>query len=205
MPDHAEELSGEDAWSVIHYVQSLIPRGVEERAGAHPMMIRASRVSGEIADGTAAIVWQKQKVKPTYVAVSPLWWRADRIQGVYVQAIHNGADLAIRLSWEDETVSASALRTEDFPDAVAVQLSAAADPPFFGMGSARGEVNVWHWKASWQRDVPICAVLPDPIWRIRIGPFMRQRNWALEQQIGRYSTVPGVINMPGILPERLIW
>jgi hypothetical protein len=33
-----------------------------------------------------------------------------------------------------------------------VQLSAAANPPFFGMGGPTGTVSIWHWKASWERD-----------------------------------------------------
>jgi len=208
MPSYAGVYTDEQLWDLIHYVQSLVPTGVEERAGAHPMTIRAQQVADELPTDPFAERWQQ--IASTYVAVSPLWWRDDRIPGVEVQVAHNGTQVAIRLSWEDSTVNDSAVRTEDFPDGVAVQLSAAADPPFFGMGNAHdavtpppagvaggdssasgprlplrgkpagGGVNIWHWKASWQRDVAthhadVEDVYPD----MMVEYYPNQQNWEL--------------------------
>jgi len=178
MPGYAGVYSEEDVWALIHYVQSLVPPGVVERAGASPMTIRARQVAGELPADPFAEHWQQ--IASTYVAVSPLWWRDDRIPSVEVQAVHNGTQLAVRLSWEDPTVDESAVRTEDFPDGVAVQLSAATDPPFFGMGNAHDGVNIWHWKASWQRDVTthhadVEDVYPD----MMVEYYPNQKNWEL--------------------------
>ena len=115
----------------------------------------------------------------TFVAVSPLWWRDERIPGLDVQAVHNGAQLAVRLSWADASVNESAIRTEDFPDGVAVQLSAAANPPFFGMGDAHDAVNIWHWKASWQRDVTQRQDVEDVYPDMMVEYYPNQENWEL--------------------------
>src|SRR5688500_7295950 len=82
----------------------------------------------------------------------PRWGRDDRTEGVTLAAVHDGTNVAVRLSWEDPTRSELATKAQWFTDGVAVQLSSAANPPFFGMGGPTGTVSIWHWKASWERD-----------------------------------------------------
>jgi DMSO reductase family type II enzyme heme b subunit len=151
MPSYAGVYTDEQLWDLIHYVQSLVPPGVEDRVRLHPQTIRARRVRGALPADTAADAWRT--TDPVIVALTPLWWRDDRIAEVEVKALHNGKELAIHLAWTDQTLDQSTVTPQAFSDGVAVQLSIAQDPPFFGMGDGDGAVHLWHWKASWQEDV----------------------------------------------------
>src|SRR3989338_490456 len=151
MPSYAGVYTDEQLWDLIHYVQSLVPPGVEERVRLRHQTVQARRVRGEISSDPSAEIWNT--VQPVSVALTPLWWRDDRIADVEVKALHNGKALAIHLAWKDQTLDRSTLTPQAFSDGVAVQLSSAQDPLFFGMGGAEGAVHLWHWKASWQEDV----------------------------------------------------
>ncbi len=151
MPSYAGVYTDEQLWDLIHYVQSLVPPGVEERVRLLHQTIRVGRMRGDIPSDPSAEMWNA--VQPVYVAVTPLWWRNQRTEGVEVKTLHNGKELAFRLSWADQTLNNSTLVPQSFSDGVAVQFSLDPDPPFFGMGDAEGTVQIWHWKASWQEDL----------------------------------------------------
>jgi hypothetical protein len=141
-------LADEDAWSVVHYVRTLVPAGVQERQEQKTQSLGIRRAAALPKDAQA---WW-DGFPPTYVALMPLWWRDRRPEGVLVQAAHDGTTLALRLVWEDETENLSTLHQEEFQDGAAVQLSWDKDPPFFGMGDPASAVTIWSWKASWQAD-----------------------------------------------------
>ena len=71
-----------------------------------------------------------------------------------VRALHDGSRLAFRLEWEDESV-------EDldgigaYHDAVAVMVprTRGAKPPPITMGAPGEPVDIFQWRATWQRDV----------------------------------------------------
>ncbi|MGQ0613388.1 MAG: c-type cytochrome [Planctomycetaceae bacterium] len=140
-------LSRSEAWEVAHFVRSLVPPGAQARVAQTTKTITARRVQALPEDGAA---WQA--VPAEYLALMPLWWRDARIEGVLVQAAHDGKELAIRLTWDDLTRDATILRPQEFQDGAAVQWSASDDPPFFGMGDAGGSVAIWSWKAAHQED-----------------------------------------------------
>ena len=81
--------------------------------------------------------------------------------------MHNGEELAIRLSWIDPTTDDRAVRHEEFRDAVAIQFSLSSDPPFYmGDTSEHGGVNIWMWKADRQANIAegykdVDAAFPD--------------------------------------------
>jgi len=83
----------------------------------------------------------------------PLWWRTDRPEEVTVRALHDGKRVALLLMWSDATHDHTAMRPQDFRDAVAVQFSATPDPPFFAMGERGRFVNIWMWKSERQADL----------------------------------------------------
>jgi len=140
-----------DAWNVARFVASLAKPGAQDRVAQHRKSLRAARVRGELPRNAASPEWlQAQGV---YLAVAPLWWRDDRIEGLVLRSLHDGRSIALRLSWEDRTKDDEILGQEVFPDAAAIELSAAADPPIFTMGSKGEPVNVWMWKAAWERDL----------------------------------------------------
>jgi hypothetical protein len=83
----------------------------------------------------------------------PLWWRSDRPEEITVRALHDGAQVALLLTWSDATHDHTAMRTQDFRDAVAVQFALTPDPPFFAMGARARHVNIWMWKSERQADL----------------------------------------------------
>lgn len=71
------------------------------------------------------------------------------------RAVHDGGSLYVLVEWSDTTPDRSVGRTQDFSDAAAVQFpeSATTQVPAFCMGDPTAGVNIWHWRAAWQRDV----------------------------------------------------
>jgi len=143
-------LAQDELWPLVRYVQSLIDPDAEGRVLQSRHRLVARRVAGPLGVDPHDAVWDS--VEPTCIALMPLWWRHDRIEGLSVQALHDGTSVAVRLTWADPTKDDLLLGQQAFGDAVALELSGDADPPFFGMGSAQVAVNIWHWKAAWQRD-----------------------------------------------------
>jgi hypothetical protein len=70
-----------------------------------------------------------------------------------VRALHDGTRVALLLVWADPTHDHTAMRPQDFRDAVALQLSPTKDPPFFAMGARAESVAIWMWKSERQADV----------------------------------------------------
>jgi hypothetical protein len=73
---------------------------------------------------------------------------------VEVDALHDGAELGLRVSWADpEPNDIDGLA--EFRDAVAVQLpfALAAAPPPITMGAPGNPVHILQWRATWERDV----------------------------------------------------
>ena len=145
--------SDDDLWALVHYVQTYVNPGAQAKVEQSQRTMKATKTAmteKDMAD-PASPGWKK--VKSTYVALMPLWWRDDRVEGVEVRAVHNGSKIALHLSWTDSSKDDHALSQTAFGDGVAVELSRLADPPFFGMGAKKEEVNIWHWKSHWQRDL----------------------------------------------------
>ena len=165
MPAYEGNYTNDQIWDLIHYTQSLARPGSQERAQLRQGTFSAPNIHGPLPQGPRDAAWEQ--ARPLYVALTPLWWVEDRIEGLVVQALHNDEELAIRMSWIDPTADDRAVRQNEFRDALAIQFSLTSDPPFY-MGSAgeRGGVNIWMWKADRQRDVvagyqDIDAAYPD--------------------------------------------
>ncbi len=152
MPASEGVYSGDEMWDIIHYVQSLARAGAQERAQLKQGTFVAPNVRGQLPSSPTDGAWEQ--ARPVYVALTPLWWTEDRIEGLMVQALHNEEDLAIKLSWIDPSEDTRAVRQNEFRDGVAIQFSLSSDPPFY-MGSAGdgGGVNIWYWKADRQKDI----------------------------------------------------
>ncbi len=141
---------GEDAWHLVHLIRSW--SSDEQRARAEMLKFRiiAKRVD-RVPDHPDSGAWRL--ATPVNLHLMPLWWRTDRPEELTVRAVHDGTEVALLLVWSDSTDDHTAMRPQDFRDAVAVQFALAADPPFFAMG-ARGQfVNIWMWKSERQADL----------------------------------------------------
>lgn len=72
---------------------------------------------------------------------------------VEVQAIHDGAWLAFKLTWKADSKNEGG-KTGQYSDAVAIQFPMKeGTPPLVFMGSKGDPVYILHWRAQYQRDV----------------------------------------------------
>lgn len=139
MPSFQEQLTDEQRWYLVHYVQSLrVPH--EEFTPPEDSVIIATR--GAI-----------DKATDYQIPVMALWPCPHPLQGVHVKAAHNGKQLAISLEWDAPEPSYAAVGQQQFRDGAAVQFSLTRAFTFLGMGDKDNPVNVWHWKSDWQADV----------------------------------------------------
>jgi hypothetical protein len=168
----AEVISGDDLWNLAHYVRSLAP----EREPRVREVITAEWVADE---GVATTLDDERwgEVEPYYVpmvgqiVVGPRWFN-PRVDGVWVQAMHDGQELAMRVSWSDpsrspdpewedyanQVVAAMAGTdlgaatgagpgdrfTVQFPQA----LSDGMERPFFLQGDSRRPAYLWTWSSD---------------------------------------------------------
>lgn len=165
MPASEGAYTDDEVWDIIHYTQSLMRQGAQERAQLKQGTIVAARLSGALPASPMDDVWSR--ARPVYVGLTPLWWEDNRIEGLIVQAIHNSDELAIRLAWLDPSRDDSAVRQSEFRDAVAIQFSMSSDPPFYmGSSGPGGGVNIWMWKADRETNIEegyqdVDAAFPD--------------------------------------------
>jgi len=152
MPASEGVYTGDEMWDVIHYVHSLMRAGAQERARMDQGTFVAPNVRGPLPANPMDSAWEQ--ARPLYVALTPLWWSEDRVEGLVVQALHNDEELAVRLSWIDPTCDDRAVRQDEFRDGVAIQFSMSSDPPFYmGDATQNGGVNIWFWKADREKDI----------------------------------------------------
>jgi complex iron-sulfur molybdoenzyme family reductase subunit gamma len=78
-----------------------------------------------------------------------------QVSTVQARALHDGEKLYVMLQWKDKTLDDLVNEQTLFTDGAGIQMP--SDPsvriPSFCMGDAQAGVNIWHWKASWQRDI----------------------------------------------------
>lgn len=141
---------GEDAWHLVNLVLSWSSPEQRARAEMRRFRIVARRVP-QVPEHPDSGDWRL--AQPVNLHLMPLWWRSDRPEEITVRALHDGRRLALQLVWADATHDHTAMRPQDFRDAVAVQLSPTPAPPFFAMGSRGQRVNIWMWKSERQADL----------------------------------------------------
>ncbi len=81
------------------------------------------------------------------------------VQEVEIRGIHNGNTIFFGVNWNDSTKNDRAIKHEDFRDAVGLMfplgiVKISPETPFSPRMGDRGKaVNIWHWKADWERDL----------------------------------------------------
>jgi len=119
------------------------------------MIIRARLVEGELPTGPEDTAWAK--ISPMTLPLSgqvitrPVW-PEPTARALTVRALHNGAEIAFLLEWQDNTKN-DRLTPGTFRDGVAIGLPLGDAPAFFCMGQLDHYINIWHWKADWQSDI----------------------------------------------------
>lgn len=147
MPSHEQVLTPAERWDVVHFVLSMARPGAQQMAEQRRRNVVARRVKpAEGWHDPSSDLWNS--VDPTYVALMPLWWRSKRVEGLLIRAAADGERIYVNLQWEDPSENSSAVRPQDFRDAVAVQWARTATAPFIAMGAGVEDVNIWMWKAD---------------------------------------------------------
>jgi hypothetical protein len=178
---------GEDAWHLTHLVWSWSSDELRARAEMKKFTIVARRVE-KIPDHPDAGIWRL--AQPVNLHLMPLWWRAERPEEVTVRALHDGKEIALLLVWSDATHDHTAMRPQDFRDAVAVEFSLTPDPPFFAMGAKGQFVNIWMWKSERQADLePAFQELEKVYPNLGIDSYPNPEISPLEQPTGHALTL----------------
>jgi len=170
---------GDDAWHLTHFVLSLSSEEQRGRVEMKKFGIPAARVA-RLPDHPDSFLWNE--AVPVNLHLMPLWWRPERPEELTVRAVHDGRELALLVAWTDLTDDHTAMRVQDFRDAVAVEFSLTPDPPFFAMGAKGDFVNIWMWKSERQADLEPAFQDLDRIYpNIGIDSYPNSLRSALEQ------------------------
>jgi DMSO reductase family type II enzyme heme b subunit len=160
----------EQVVELMHYIRSLSTEQQREAAVLKREKITASRV-GAIAELADDAAWSD--IAAVGLRMTPLWWRNDADPDMQVQAAHDGATIALRLSWHDESPDLHAADSQMFEDAVAVELFRGDAEPFLGMGDPTANVDVWFWDAD-RQDPAFTVENEYPRTVVDVYPFSEQ-------------------------------
>jgi DMSO reductase family type II enzyme heme b subunit len=161
-------LTEQELWHVAQYVASL--------SQAEPPIrdvIRAGQVEGALPAAPQDSAWTGADAYyfplVGQIIKKPRWF-APAVDGVWVQALHNGDTVAVRVSWHDRSQSPdtawlqhirrvySTLTQDDtvpaalHPDQLVLQfpqrIPQAMERPYFLMGNAQSPVYQWRWSSA---------------------------------------------------------
>lgn len=166
----AEIVTEEELWGLAHYVRSLAPDRIPPRVRD---VIRVLRAEAELPSGPEADAWQD--VEPFWIPLAGQVIETPRnfapsVAGVWVQGLHDGDEMALRLRWTDpsrspdprwtewqEKIAATMdddgvpIPTDPLPDRLVVQfpmeMPEGNERPYFLMGDRRNPVYLWRWNS----------------------------------------------------------
>ncbi|OHB70163.1 MAG: hypothetical protein A2W23_01310 [Planctomycetes bacterium RBG_16_43_13] len=153
MPSFAEQLTNEERWNLVHYVQSLQMTGRQPIAQqANGQLITAYKKNVlTLSTNPQDSIWNN--VKGVTFPLMHLWQKKEATDFVKVKTIHNGDTIAFLLEWEDLKVNANMLRPQDYPDAAAIMFALTTPSGHFTMGTKEGPTNIWQWRFDRQMDL----------------------------------------------------
>ncbi len=126
-------------------------------ASSQGLQLVSSWVDGDLPDqDPASPLWRQApaiEVPLSAQNIAKPFLLESKVRSVTARSLHNQDQVAVLVEWEDPTEDASSVAVQDFRDAVALQFPQVEAQPYFCMGQAGGNVNIWHWKADWQADL----------------------------------------------------
>ncbi len=162
-------MTDQQLWNLAHYVRSMAP----EEAPQPSELIRAGLVAegGALPASVDDDAWDA--VESFYVpmvgqiVLKPRWFD-PRVDALWVQALHNGTEVAVRISWSDpsdspdpawdewRTAVVASMEPKEadhdsmpHPDRLVVQFPNEMPEderrPYFLMGDTRSPVYLWNW------------------------------------------------------------
>ena len=163
-------ITDEQLWRLAQYVHSLSP----DKAPEPREVIRAARSAAALPTTPDAAAWQNVErfwVPLVGQIIAKPRWFAPTVDGVWVQALHDGRTLALRVAWDDPSKSPDPtwdewlgrmsktltdvdgpLATQQGPDRLVVQFAQNPNEeskrPYFLGGDAKSPVYVWRWTSE---------------------------------------------------------
>ncbi len=163
-------ISEEQLWRVAQYVRSLSPKEAPQPSD----VIRAALIEGTLPEGPADTAWdnlEKFWIPLVGQIIQKPRWFAPAVDGVWVQAAHDGTTLALKLSWNDPSSSPDPeweeysqllaqtmtdvdgpAAADQGPDRVHVQFPLTppegTELPYFLGGDSKRPVYEWDWESS---------------------------------------------------------
>jgi DMSO reductase family type II enzyme heme b subunit len=165
-------ITDEELWSLAHYVRSLSP---EDEPSVEEVVTAKLLTDTPLPQTVEDAVWEE--TESFYVPLSgqiiikPRWFN-PRVDAVWVQAVHDGRELALLVSWGDPSESPDTLWT-DFGGQVVTtmgsedegaatgsgtadqlvvqfpqQLSEGQERPYFLQGDTRRPAYTWTWQSD---------------------------------------------------------
>lgn len=164
-------ITEEELWRLAQYVRSLSP----EQAPEVRDVIHAAQLTGGLPGSPTDSAWSRVDrywfPLVGQVIHKPRWF-APAVSGVWVQAVHDGRTLVMRVSWDDRSQSPDSswleytgrmietMARDDstvqtpalWPDQIAVQFPQAIpegmERPYFLMGTGSQPVYQWRWTSG---------------------------------------------------------
>lgn len=165
-------ITDDQLWAVAHYVRSLAPEeapGISEVVGA--VLLEDTALPTSVTDEAWDDVERVHIPLVGQIIVEPRWFD-PRVDGVWVQALHDGESVTIRVSWSDpnrspdpdwadwrsQVVSLMAPQEGNppaegpTPDQLVLQfpmeMPQGMDRPYFMSGDNRRPVYLWQWRSD---------------------------------------------------------
>ena len=165
-------MTDDQLWSLAHFVRSLAP---EDEPTVQEVIVAGQVLPGEVPTQVTDESWDG--VESFYVPLvgqiieSPRWFDPS-VDGVWVQALHDGTEVAFRLTWGDRSRSPDPAWLEwqgwvldamepkeggeifpgPRPDRLTIQfpptIPEGMDRPYFLMGDAEEPVYQWRWTSA---------------------------------------------------------
>jgi len=131
-------------------------------ASANAVVIQALKVSGDIPINPGDPFWSNYgptKGKHVVIDMEPQMitnpmWPNPSTKWVNVKAATNGKEIAVRLEWIDPTRNDIMLQSQQYKDQAAIMfpVNQSGEEPPFTMGGDGERVNIWQWKATWNKE-----------------------------------------------------
>ena len=130
---------------------------------AQSATIKATKVGGNIPVNPTDPFWS-ERYGPTarthqiidmepQMITNPMWPNPST-KYVFVKAATNGKEIAVHLEWLDPTRNDIMVRSQQYKDQAAIMfpVNQSGEEPPFTMGGDGERVNIWQWKATWDKE-----------------------------------------------------
>ena len=125
--------------------------------------IKAVKVSGSIPLSADDPFWSERygptALKHVVIDMDPQMitnpmWPNPAVKYVFVKAATNGKEIAVHLEYGDATRNDIMVQSQQYKDQAAIMfpVNQSGEEPPFTMGGDGERVNIWQWKATWNKE-----------------------------------------------------